>query len=205
MYTVLASWPINIKIYADSDIVSTCYHSRPRHHAFLCWPHLVTWSHLRSISEWPPLYTYSTDLTSMCHAMNLDINSIPRTVYLISSLGYLTNISHLPCPKLTPDLSSVHTKASSSVVVPMLVNENNGNHILLITQDKKTLESMLIPFFPLHPHMIHSHQNISRIWQLSTLVHHPSLQKLPNWSFCLGLISLQLVVNTKNRIILLKM
>lgn len=148
MYTVPTSWSINIKIYADSDIFSPCYHSRPRHHAFLCWPHLVTWSHLRSISEWPPLYTYSTDLTSMCHAMNLDINSIPRTVYLISSLGYPTNISHLPCPELTPDLSSVHTKASSFVVVPMLVNENNGNHILLITQDKN-LGVNVDSFFPL--------------------------------------------------------
>ena len=106
----------------------------------------------------------------------LGFSSILRTVYLISPLGYLINISYLPHPRLTPDLSSVPLPKPLLPTVFLLVNENNGNHILSNYSGQKPWNKYWFSYVvaaPCDPLI----SSILRIWQLSTLFQDPS-------SFC---------------------
>lgn len=150
------------------------------------------------------------NLTSTCHAWDLDINSIYNTDFSISSLQYLVNITHSTHPKLTSHLSSVpQPQYLFPVVVLVLVNKNNSDHILLILSTK-TLVSTLISFFPLafsyNPLIL----KYTQIWQLPIWVHHSFsfysiIIKAPTWSSHLGHSSLSVSCQQrkKTRIILL--
>ena len=123
------------------------------------------------------IYTCCTDLISMCHAKHFRLqfhteNCLFDISTCVSNKHFILTTSQtdswpLLCP--TP-------KTSSSYSCSMLINENNGNHILSNYSGQKPWNKYWFSFVvaaPCDPLI----SSILRIWQLSTLFQDPS-------SFC---------------------